>query len=343
MVKIINQKSLTEILKKIHTAYQLQNEYYLKSCEQIITIGKCLLDIDEQLKRQPNVQIDFLEKLPFSTSLASKYKQIAKHPVLSNAKNLKQLPHSLSTLYELSKSSEEELLNAIKTGEVSLQITRSGATKFAIENPKVKSAGKGAPIKSNVFVSFSQVKISSDCDEDEQDEILQELIKIKERYPSFSLKISKDVSSRYKEKLFESARNALNQIIESQNSEKQKLSNLLSNAIFEARKNKDVLPKDFKWRQRLSKEVGIDVTQEVRVSQLYKIVRSEGIITRYTPIAEIDPVASVWVQVINYCEGDKGAFAKLKEFSEKSFSKPSAKTNKAQELAIQMIGQIETL
>jgi hypothetical protein len=343
MVKLINQKSINQILNKIQTAYQLQNEYYLKSCEQIVTIGKCLIEIESELKKSPDAEIDFLEKLPFSASLASKYKQIAKHPVLSNSKNLKQLPHALSTLYELSKASEKDLLNAIKSGEVSVEITRSDATKFALENPKMKSMGKGAPVKTGMLISFSQLKVSPDCDENEQDEILQELLKIKEKYPSFALKISKDFSSRYKEKLFESAKNALQQIIDNQTSEKQKLSNLLSNAIFESRKNKDILPKNYKWKQRLLKEVGIDISGEVRVSQLYKIVRSEGIITRYTPIAEIDPIASVWVQVINFCEGDKSALAKLKEFSEKSFVKPTNKTNKAQELAIQMLGQIETL
>lgn len=330
-------------MSKIQEAYDLQNEYYVKSCEQVIAIGKYLLQAEAYFQSKPDEELSFLEELPFNSSMASKYKQIAKHPVLSNSKYLSSLPSSMSTLYEYSKSDEHSLINAIKSGEVSISATRADASRFSISNPKSPTSGRGAPVKLSQPLNFSQIKISSDCDLDEQDAILQELLRIKERHPNFLLKIASDVSGRYKDELKSSATNSLQQIVQNQNSDKQKLSRLLSNAIFESRKNKDILPKNYKWRNRLQKEVGIDASGEVRVSQIYKVARSESIITRYTPIGEIDPIAGVWVQVLNYCEGDKGALTKLKKFIEREPEKPSAKFRRAQDLAITLVKQIETL
>lgn len=342
-MSIVVDKKIVEILKKIESAYKLQNEYYQKSCEQVVIIGKYLLGVDTHFKNNPDAELSFMENLPFQSSMVSKYKQIARHPVLSNLKNLKSLPSSMSTLYEFSKTDEKSLLDAIKSGEVSISSTRADASRFAVLNPKISTGGRGAPVKSLIPLNFSQIKISPDCDVDEQDKILQELLKIKERHPSFLLKIASDISGRYKDEMKSSATNAIQQIIKNQNSDKQKLSNLLSNAIFESRKNKDILPKNYKWRNRLEKEVGIDASGEVRVSQLYKVARNEGVVTRYTPIGEIDPIAGVWAQVLNYCEGDKSALTKLRKFIEKEPEKPNAKFNKAQDLAINLIKQIETL
>ena len=341
-MNMVHRESIKSLLEKIRSAYELQTEHYIKSCEQVITIGTLLLQADTLVTSDED-ELSFLEALPFEASTVSKYKQIAKHPVLSDLSLLRRLPSAMSTLYEFSKSSEQALLDGINSGEIHPTSTRADASKFARENPKAAHAGRGAPVKESTAIDFSQVKISTECTAEEQDAILQELLKIRTKFPGLILKVSKLAGIRYKDALRTSAETALDEIIASQDSEKQKLANLVSHAILDSRKNKGILSSGFKWRTRLVNVLNVDKEAEIRESAIYKFARREKIVTRYTPIGEVDPVAGIWAKVIDFCEGDKSAIAKLRSFLGKDSRKSGARLIQAKKLGHQMLAQMETL
>ena len=342
MRNLTTSDNISSIIKEIHSAFEIQNDYYVKSCEQIVVIGKLLLKA-ETLAKSDEDAIFIAEQLPFPSSTASKYKQIAKHPVLSNPSYLKQLPSSMSTLYEYSKVARDELIQGIKSGEITQDSTRKTANQFAQNNAKSNKGKRGAPVKTSSLVKFLSIQIDSTLTKNQQDELLKDLIELRKSYSLIQLKIFKDISEKYKTEMKESATQSFQKIIKELDPEVQNLSNLISYAISDCRKNNKKLSKKFKWRIRLVKELGLDSNQVITEGQIYKFARDNGVITRYTDISSIDPVAYVWGKVIDFCEGDKTALNKLRKFNESDRRKPNRRLTEAKKICSDIVLQLETL
>lgn len=73
-------------------------------------------------------------------SVASRFMAIARHPVLADGAHVQHLPGSWSTLYELSKMPETDLIDAIETGEINPNTERKHA-KALVARSVVKKLG----------------------------------------------------------------------------------------------------------------------------------------------------------------------------------------------------------
>ena len=94
------------------------------------------------------------------------------------------------------------------------------------------------------------------------------------------------------------------------------LVNLVDRAIESARKNKNVVPKEWEWRERLKKELGMDVSEKVRASDLFKAARAKGIVSRFLPMKSYSQVAKAHILGMNYCDGKKSALKELRKIAD---------------------------
>ncbi len=94
------------------------------------------------------------------------------------------------------------------------------------------------------------------------------------------------------------------------------LANLVDRAIEAARKNKNVVPASWEWRERLHRELGMDVSDDVRVSDIFKAARPKGIICRFLPMKSYSQVTKAHILAMNYCDGKKAALKELKKIAD---------------------------
>jgi hypothetical protein len=79
------------------------------------------------------------EPVPFGEDNAEKIMAIASHGVLSNSAHVRNLPQAFSTLYELTKLDDEQIIAGIKAGDITAEMTRADATALrsdAVEHPE---------------------------------------------------------------------------------------------------------------------------------------------------------------------------------------------------------------
>lgn len=345
------KKEVVDIINSINDAWVAQNEFHRKTCEQVILIGKYLLDADRYFTDNPNDdELLFNESLPFPQSTISKYKRIASNPVLSNDLYLSSLPHSMATMYELSIADHDLLQNGIEKGIINCDISRSEAIKFVKENLGTGSisARRGAPVKRVANIEYSQVNIPKMLDEEDQDLLWQELCVLKAKY-GLSVKLSKSQSDRLKNKLRQQAEETIQGIVQecdqsfddSKRLEKQRIRGVVEHAIHNARTNKERMVTDKGLLLRISKELGLDASNGVKLSQLYKYVRENKIVNRFTPISDYHPIAYVCSIFIDIVDGDSKALKKLNTYIEDN-SQISPEHEKARSLALDVLSQIES-
>jgi hypothetical protein len=96
------------------------NAEWRKSVEGVLNVGRQLIAAKEACEHG-----EFL--LPFTVNTAERIMAVARHPVLSKSAHVQSLPQSWGTLYELTKVPEVDLAEAIATGKITAEITRSQA------------------------------------------------------------------------------------------------------------------------------------------------------------------------------------------------------------------------
>jgi len=102
--------------------------------ESFLETGRLLNDAKEKLPHgdfEAMVETD----LPFGPRTARMLMAIARNPVLSNRKHASVLPPSWDTLYRLSRLSEDRLLAAIESGEVTPETERRAAIRLLASMP----------------------------------------------------------------------------------------------------------------------------------------------------------------------------------------------------------------
>lgn len=109
-----------------------------KNAAAIIELGKTLNEAKDDLDQDDQWMIMFEQKeLPFSLSLAERYMKIARE--LGQSANLQILPSAISTLYELSRLSDEVRDQVMADGQVGPNTTRKQAAALGKSSEKIKS------------------------------------------------------------------------------------------------------------------------------------------------------------------------------------------------------------
>jgi hypothetical protein len=109
------------------------NAEWRKSVEGILNVGRQLIAAKEACEHGEFLRLfkggdDVVgEPLPFTVNTAERIMAVARHPVLSKSAHVQSLPQSWGTLYELTKVPEVDLAEAIATGKITAEITRSQA------------------------------------------------------------------------------------------------------------------------------------------------------------------------------------------------------------------------
>ena len=115
-------QSVVSFVKSISVAWQ-------KGVESIIETGSLLIQAKKKLPHGKFTRM-IEEKLPFGERTARMLMTVAKHPILSKRKYTSVLPPSWYTLYELSRISEDESEELIKTGEITPELTQAEAREL---------------------------------------------------------------------------------------------------------------------------------------------------------------------------------------------------------------------
>lgn len=116
-----------------------------KGWESVIETGQLLIDAKKEhghgefLRLFRGHERSVSDPVPFKEDNAEKYMAVAAHPVLSNSAHVRNLPPSFSTLYELARLKDEQILAGIKAGEITPDTTRAEAAALRadpVEHPE---------------------------------------------------------------------------------------------------------------------------------------------------------------------------------------------------------------
>ena len=130
---------------------------------------------DEQLS--PAQKKKLLKRLPFGESTFSKLVQIGKDRRI--LKEIKRLPPSMSTMYEVTLLSDEQLEQAIEAGVISAEATRddikvfreSGKPALKAGGPSKQAGHRAAPNKTHAAARTSEpTRTGREVEEEEEEE-----------------------------------------------------------------------------------------------------------------------------------------------------------------------------
>jgi hypothetical protein len=67
--------------------------------------------------------------------------------------------------------------------------------------------------------------------------------------------------------------------------------------------------------------LGIDISGEVRVAQIFKVARENEIVSRFVPLKAHSEVIKTHIYVMNYCDGKKSALKLIQKIADGTLSK----------------------
>lgn len=112
------------------------NAQWQKSVEGIIGVGHQLIAAKEACEHGEFMRLfkgsdnAVPSPVPFTLNTAERLMRVARHSVLSNSAHVQTLPQSWGTLYELSKLPDSHVLEGIKAGHITPDMTRGQAAKL---------------------------------------------------------------------------------------------------------------------------------------------------------------------------------------------------------------------
>jgi hypothetical protein len=139
------------------------NADWRKSVEGVIRIGQTLLEAKKKCKHGEFLRMfkgndNSVEAcVPFGERYAEMLISVAQHPVLKNPKHASDLPQSASTLYELTKLDDEQIIAGMKAGEINPEITRAQASSLRsdpVEKPALAAHEEMAAAVKNAVTKF---------------------------------------------------------------------------------------------------------------------------------------------------------------------------------------------
>ncbi len=263
--------------------------------------------------------LEFEENLPFKKSMGSKYRHIAMNATLADPTFNQQLPPSIHSLYELSHVEPSELRKGIETGVISAEFERSDIADYTAQHRGPSSPGvSGRPLKAEkaLYDDLLTVKVDRSVTAADRAKLLDALTRLASAYPGVHCVPSKKIVEERLNAIRADAEKAFEGLQMDTSPEARTIANLVDRAIEAARKNKNVVPASWEWRDRLHGELGMDVSGEVRVPDIFKAARPKGIVCRFLPMKGYSQVAKAHILAMNYCDGKKAALKELKKIAD---------------------------
>ncbi len=292
-------KTIEELEQAIKEEWQRAEKGAEATIAAFISIGNYILDAEKFLGVGTTDYHGFINKLPFTHSHAVKFKKLALNPVITNKSNWKDLPPSIYTLYQLALMDPKDLLDDLSTGKISPKSTRD----------QVKSAAS----KSS-YQPFCTILISSSLTPMDRYSLVASASTAIAKYPGLSFKLSKEVKKEGLAYLRARAEKEYDRLIAEYTPKNRKLTSLVEHAIEAIRKSSSkTLPADFGGRDQLKNDLGVDTSQEIRESNIYKAARVHKVVCRFLSFAKLDPHLKLWTSVIAWC--DTGNPKKLQQFA----------------------------
>lgn len=152
----MKKTSIEQYAKKITASWR-------KGWESVIETGQWLIDAKKEhghgefLRLFRGHERSVSEPVPFKEDNAEKFMAVAAHPVLSNSAHVRNLPPAFSTLYELTKLDDEQIVAGIKAGEITPDMTRADASALRadpIEKPEQPPHEEMAAAVKNAVTKF---------------------------------------------------------------------------------------------------------------------------------------------------------------------------------------------
>lgn len=322
--------TISRIRSEIEQNWHSQNEFAQKTVEAIVKIGQLLLKADAYFRKTDDKVglLEFEGALPFSKSTASKYRRIAANDALVDKTCFRHLPSSIHSLYELSQLDPKELRQGIKNGSISAESNRSEIAEYAVKRKAlVPSGGKAGRPRKQTKIAYEElltIKIDKSVSHEERQELIAAFRKLAVKRPDVQCVFSKNVIAERLKELREEAENEFERLQQELSPDNKFLVNLVDRAIEAARKNDGLVPAKFEWRGRLKKELGLDVTEEVRIADLIKVAKAKEIVSRFVPLKSHSEVIKTHIYMMNYCDGKRTALKLLQRIADGTLS-PKAK------------------
>jgi hypothetical protein len=302
-------------------AWNQQNESARKTVECIVKIGELLLQADDYFQSHGDTMglLAFEESLPFPKSVASKYRRIAMNATLVDRSFTQKLPPSVHSLYELSQVEPDELRKGLEMGVISAEFERSEIADYAVAHRSSSSEGApGRPRKEKkiLYDDLLLLKVDRNVSTADRVKLLEAISRLAVVYPEVQCVPAKKIAAERMKEIREQAAKGFEGLYKDMSPEARTLANLVDRAIEAARKNKNVVPANWEWLDRLHRELGMDVSGEVRASDIFKAARPKGIVSRFLPLKSHSQVAKVHILAMNYCDGKASALKELKKIAD---------------------------
>jgi hypothetical protein len=316
----VAESSPERLRSEIEKAWQEQNESIKKTVESIIRIGELLLKVDAHFDAAKDKMglLEFEESLPFTKSMASKYRHIAMNATLADRSFTQKLPPSIHSLYELSQVDPSELRKGLETGLISPEFQRSEIADYTSEHRLLSPTGTvGRPRKAEkvLYDVLLTLRVDRSVSAVDRAKLVDAISRLASTYSEVQCIPSRGVLAERLKVIRADAEKEFERLQKEVTPETHTLANLIDRAIESGRKNHNVVPSGWEWRERLRKELGLDVSGEVRVSDIFKEARKKEIISRFLPAKSHSQVIKSHILAMNYCDGKKSALKNLREIA----------------------------
>jgi len=239
-----------------------------------------------------------------------------------------RLPSSVFSLYELSQLEPKTLRSGLEKGTITAESDRSEIVGYTATRKAIAASGPsgGRPRKQakNTYEELLTIKIDKSLSLEERQELIDAFRKLAVKRPEVQCVFSKNVIAERLKELREEAEEEFNRLQEEMSPENKFLVGLIDRAIEAARKNDGLVPAKFEWRGRLKKELGLDVEEEVRIADIFKVAKEKEVVSRFVPLKSHSEVIKTHIYVMNYCDGKKAALKLLQRIADGTLS-PKAK------------------
>lgn len=143
------------------------NVAWRRAANAYIETGLLLLDAKEFFTKKKGDWQKVLDELIFDEHKAQRLMKIARNEQLVDAKHIKLLPPSYSTLYTLTQLPEEALAKAFKKGDIHPNMERDDAEEL-VEKAKPKPLPEPQPIEDSSVISDEGTTEPTGEDEDNE-------------------------------------------------------------------------------------------------------------------------------------------------------------------------------
>ena len=316
----VAESSVERLRSEIEKAWQDQNEFARKTVVSIVRIGELLLEADAHFEKAGDKMglLEFEESLPFTKSMASKYRHIAMNATLADRSVTQQLPPSVRSLYELSQVDAGELRKGLETGLISPEFQRSEIADYTSKHRLLTPEGaEGRPRKAEkvLYDELLTLRVDRSVTAADRAKLVDAISRLASTYPEVQCVPSKGVLAERLKTIRVDAEKEFERLQKEVTPDTHTLANLIDRAIESARKNHNVVPSGWEWRERLRKELGLDVSGEVRASDIFKEARKKEIISRFLPAKSHSQVIKAHILAMNYCDGKTSALKNLREIA----------------------------